>query len=115
MEKKAKQNKRIRKDDKVMIITGNSRGMTGTVLSRSGDRAIVQGVNICKKHVRKSQENPQGGIVELENPIHISNIMICSDDDKPVKLKVRHDKEGQRELCYKKGKKEVKYRSLKKS
>ena len=48
-----------------------------------------------KKHVKPSQQNQRGGIIELEKPIHISNLKVCTADDKPVKLKVRdHKKRG---------------------
>lgn len=115
MTKKVLQNKRIRKGDKVVITAGNDRGEIGTVLSRTEDRAIIQGVNVCKKHVKKSQDNPQGGIVSIERPIHISKIAIAGKDNKPVKLKVKVDGEGQRTLYYQDGKEEVTVRAVRKS
>lgn len=113
--KKPKLSKKMRKGDRVMAITGASRGQIGTVLSKDGDKVLVQGLNIVKKHVKRSQTNQQGGIVELEKPIHVSNLKVVTSEDKPVKLKVRTKKDGERELVYKDGKKEVVYRSLKKS
>ena len=65
--------------------------------------------------MKKSQQNPNGGIIELEGTIHISNLKICVDENKPVKLKVGRDNEGHRALVYLEGKKEVVYRSVKKS
>lgn len=62
MKKATKQNKHIRKGDKVLVIAGNERGQVGTVLSRSDDRAVVQGLNLRKRHVKKSQTNPNGKI-----------------------------------------------------
>jgi large subunit ribosomal protein L24 len=118
MKKKVFTNKRvskkIRKGDTVMAITGNYKGQTGTVLSVDGDKVVVQGLNVKKKHVRRSEQMPQGGIMELEKPIHISNLMLCVDDETPVKLKVKIDETGERQLYYKKGDAEVTYRSLKK-
>ncbi|MEY3366981.1 MAG: hypothetical protein RI973_136 [Bacteroidota bacterium] len=67
----------IRKGDKVMIISGNNKGATGEVLKVFPEeyRAVVEGVNIVKKHKKPTQNNP-GGIVDMEAPIHISNLML---------------------------------------
>jgi large subunit ribosomal protein L24 len=66
----------IKKGDTVMVLSGNERGATGTVLrvlTKAG-RVVVQGVNIRAKHLRPSQANPQGGIVRREMPIHMSKV-----------------------------------------
>lgn len=107
--------KKIRKGDKVLAIAGNNRGQIGTVIRCVGDKVVVQGLNIRKKHVKKSQENPQGGIIEIEKPIHVSNLKVCLDDGTPLNLKVRTNDNGERELYYKQGDKTIVYRSLKKS
>lgn len=112
-EEKQKLNKKIRKGDRVLAIAGNARGQSGTVLSREGERILVQGLNLCKKHVKRSEAHPRGGIIELEKPIHVSNLMVCTADDKPIKLKVKQEKDGTRQLCYKDGDQEVVYRSVK--
>lgn len=67
-----------------------------------------------KKHVKPSEANRQGGIIELESPIHISNLKAYIDN-KAVKLKVRSTKDGERQLVYNDGDQEVLYRSLKKN
>ena len=69
---------RIRKGDKVKILAGRDRGKTGKVLHvyPKKDRALVEGINMVKKHTRKSQQNPQGGILQKELPIHISNLCL---------------------------------------
>lgn len=66
----------VKKGDRVEIIAGNHRGSAGTVLEicADGRRVRIEGVNVIKKHARKTQANPQGGVVELEGPIHISNV-----------------------------------------
>lgn len=110
-----KLNNRIRKGDKVIAIAGNYRGQTGTVLKRMGEKAVVQGLNIRKKHVKGDQANPKGGIVELEKPIHLSNLRVCDALGKPLKLKCCENKDGGRELCYTADGKTVVYRSIKKS
>jgi len=69
------QNRCIRKGDKVIVISGDHRGSVGEVLSRTSERAIVQGVNIKKKHVKGSQSQP-GRILELERPLHVSNLKL---------------------------------------
>ncbi len=68
----------IRKNDNVIVIAGNSRGKSGKVLKvyPATRRIIVEGVNIMKRHTRPSQRNPQGGIVQREAPIHMSNVML---------------------------------------
>ena len=68
----------IRKGDSVMVIAGNARGKTGKVLKvyPERERVIVEGVNIIKRHTRPNQRNPQGGIVQKEAPVHMSNVML---------------------------------------
>lgn len=115
MENKPNQlNKKIRKGDRVVAIAGNNKGLVGTVQSRNGEKVIVQGLNIRKKHIKKSQEAPKGRIVEIERPIHISNLKVCVEDDTAVKLRVRTSKKGDREFVYKQGDQEMVYRSVKK-
>ncbi len=72
---------RIRKGDMVEILSGNDRGKRGKVLRTipSKDRLVVQGVNLRWKHLRKSQQNPQGGRVRREMPIHASNVMVYDE------------------------------------
>ncbi len=67
----------IKKGDTVVVVAGNDSGQQGKVLEvfREKQRAIVEGVNMVKKHTKPNAENPQGGIVEKEAPIHISNLM----------------------------------------
>lgn len=113
MEQRKRETKKIRKGDKVMAIAGNERGQVGQVMRIIGDKAVVQGLNVRKKHLKRSQANPRGGIVEFERPIHISNLRVCTEDNKPVKLKVRFDKKGERELYYKIDGQEVLYRPVK--
>ncbi|MBS4221019.1 50S ribosomal protein L24 [Bacillus sp. FJAT-49711] len=68
----------VKKGDKVMVITGKDKGKTGTVLAAfpKKDRVLVEGVNIVKKHSKPSQDNPQGGIINQEAAIHVSNVML---------------------------------------
>lgn len=72
---------RLVKGDTVLVVAGNDRGKTGKVLAVFPDkeRVLVEGVNFIKRHTRPSQQNPQGGIVEREAPIHASNAMLYCD------------------------------------
>jgi len=67
----------IKKGDMVEIITGDHKGATGRVLRvvPEENKVVVQGQNIAKKHVRPSRRNPQGGRINVEQPIHISNVL----------------------------------------
>ncbi len=69
---------KIHKNDNVMIVAGNDRGKTGKVLKvfPKNSRVIVEGINLRQRHTKPSQTNPQGGIVEKESSIHVSNVMI---------------------------------------
>ena len=105
--------KKIREGDTVMVIAGDDIHKTGVVLSCKADRALVQGINVCKKAVKPSELNRTGGHLDLERTIHVSNLKVCIEGDKPVKLKVRTTDEGARELVYQVKNKTVLYRPIK--
>ena len=67
----------VKKGDQVQVITGNHKGAVGKVLQvfPTKQQVLIEGVRLIKKHTRKSQDNPQGAIVEREGTIHISNVM----------------------------------------
>jgi len=67
----------IKSGDQVMVITGADKGKTGRVLRvlQDRDRVVVEGINRVWKHVRPSQRNPQGGRIQKDAPVHISNVM----------------------------------------
>jgi len=80
---------KIRKNDAVKVLAGKDKGKTGKVLKifPENNRAIVEGVNLIKKHVRRRRENEQGGVVEMENSINISNLaIICKGCNKPTRV-----------------------------
>ncbi|CDR33064.1 50S ribosomal protein L24 [Criblamydia sequanensis] len=106
--------KKIRKGDKVVAIAGNNKGQQGTVLKVIGDKVIVQGLNLRKRHVKRSQQNTAGGIIEMEKPIHVSNLSPSVNEGEPVKLKVKANDKGEKQLVYKDGDQDKVYRSLKK-
>jgi large subunit ribosomal protein L24 len=80
---------KIRKNDAVYVLAGKDRGKSGRVFKvfPSEGRALVEGINYVKKHARKSQDNPQGGIIQRENPIHISNLaLFCKTCNKRARV-----------------------------
>ncbi len=79
----------IKKGDTVVVITGEYKGQKGKVLEvlREKERAIVEGINMIKKHTKPNAKHPQGGIIEQEAAIHISNLLIADPKDgKPSKV-----------------------------
>ena len=101
----------IKKGDKVIVVSGNYAGKTGEVLSRKEDRVFVQGVSIRKKHMKRRAQSGPGEIIEMETPIHISNVSICSSEGKPVRLRARVVN-GIKELYYRDGHNEVVHRKV---
>ncbi len=70
----------VRKGDEVEVITGSHRGRKGKILEVKGDshRLLIEGVNMIKRHVRPTQDNPKGGVVEREGTIHVSNVRLVN-------------------------------------
>lgn len=90
---------RIKKGDKVVVLTGKDKGKTGEVVRvlPKENRAVVRGVNVAKRHTRQSASE-QGGIILKEMPIHMSNIAISDPgDSKPTKVGFRLNKDGAKE------------------
>lgn len=69
----------VRKGDNVIVIAGSSKGKRGKVLRVVGDRVIIEKVSMIKRHTKPSQKNPQGGIVDKEGSIHISNVQLFDE------------------------------------
>ena len=105
----------LKKDDKVVVIAGNDKGRVGKILSKRGQKVIVQGVNMRKKHMKKTQQTQTAQIIEIEMPINISNVCFSSNDNNPVKVRSRVNKNKERELFYLENEKEVVLRMLKKA
>jgi large subunit ribosomal protein L24 len=79
----------VKKDDKVFVITGKDKGKTGRVIAAypRENRVLVEGVNMVKKHQKPNQQNPQGGIITQEAPIHVSNVMLIDPKSgKPTRV-----------------------------
>jgi large subunit ribosomal protein L24 len=84
----------VKKGDNVEVIAGNFKGSSGKILQVLGSkqRVLVEGVRIIKKHMRKSQDNPQGKIAEREGPIHISNVRLIEEkESKPARKKAKKE------------------------
>lgn len=79
----------VKKDDTVFVITGKDKGKKGRIIAAypRQNRVLVEGVNMMKKHSKPSQQNPQGGIIEQEAPIHVSNVMLIDPKSgKPTRV-----------------------------
>jgi len=84
-----KKHPKIKKDDKVIVIVGKEKGKIGTVLRVDSEkgRVIVEKVNIVKKHAKPSAKTAQGGIIEKEAPLDISNVMVvCNKCTEPTRI-----------------------------
>lgn len=103
----------IRKGDKVYVRSGNEKGQVGTVLRVKDERVVLEGLNIRKKHV-KPKQRMQPGVVDMEAPIHISNVCLCNEEGKPVKIKAKIGNDGNKQLVYMDRGKEVVLRDAKK-
>ncbi|MBO4740179.1 MAG: 50S ribosomal protein L24 [Bacteroidales bacterium] len=98
----------VKKGDTVKVIAGDDKGKTGKVLKVYPDknRAIVEGRNIIKKHTKPNAKNTQGGIVEMEAPIHISNLMVM-ENNVPTRIGRRIDEKTGKLVRYSKKSGEV--------
>ncbi len=80
----------IKKNDEVLVLAGKDRGKRGKVLllSPGGERAVVENINMLRRHTRPNpQQNIKGGVVEKESPIYLSNLMvICRECGKPTRI-----------------------------
>ena len=82
---------KIKKGDRVVVLTGKDKGRTGNVLKvlPSENRVLVEGVNMVQRHTRPSQADPQGGIKNKEAALHISNVAIVDSKGKPTRVGFR--------------------------
>ena len=101
----------IKKGDTVYVLAGDDKGQTGRVLSidQKAGRAVVEGVNKVKKSAKPSAQNPQGGFVEKEAPIHMSNLNVVDPKTKkPTRLGYKRDENGKKVRISKKSGEEIK-------
>lgn len=101
----------IKKGDLVQVLSGDDKGKRGKVLQvfPKKQRALVEGVNFIKKHTKPTNEHPNGGIIEQEAPIHISNLnVIDPETDKPTRIGRRLNDDNKLVRYAKKSGKEIK-------
>ncbi len=88
---------KLKTGDKVVVISGANKGKEGKITKVLDDKVIVEGVNVRKKHLKPKNNNGNGEIVEVERPIHRSNVMIVDPKTKkPTKIKFDFDKNGKK-------------------
>ncbi|NQY98134.1 MAG: 50S ribosomal protein L24 [Henriciella sp.] len=90
---------KVKKGDRVIVLTGRNKGAEGEVLKviPAENRVVVRGVNVVKRHTKPSQLNPQGGINSFEAPIHVSNVaMIDPRDGKATRVGFKTDEHGRK-------------------
>ena len=96
---------KIRKNDVVKVITGEEKGKTGKVLSVDAEagRVLVEGVNFIWKHLRRSQQHPQGARIQKESALNVSNVQVlCQSCSKPTRVVIKRLEDGGRaRLCRK--------------
>lgn len=96
---------RLKKNDKVKVLTGKDKGKIGKVLKvvKKTNRVVVENINVAKVHQRPSQANPQGGIVDKSMPVQVSNVMImCNSCVKPTRIGMKTLEDGKRvRICKK--------------
>ncbi len=95
----------VHREDTVLVLAGKDRGKKGRVIKVliKADKVLVEKVNMVKRHTRPNQELPQGGIVEKEAPIHVSNLqVICSKCGKPTRIAHKTLSSGQKSRSCKK-------------
>ena len=80
---------KVKVGDKVKVLTGKDKGKEGRVILtlKKKDRVVVEGINIVKKHMKPSRTNETGGILETENPIHVSNVKVVEETTKKKETK----------------------------
>jgi large subunit ribosomal protein L24 len=96
--------RKIRTGDEVLVTTGRNKGQQGTVRKNLIDenRVVIEGINIVKKHIKRGRAR-QAGIVEVEAPLHVSNVMlVCPACKEPTRVGVRRDDDGTNERYCKK-------------
>ena len=86
---------KVRVGDKVKVLAGKDKGKEGRVLVtlKKKDRVVVEGINIVKKHLKPGRTNETGGILETENPIHVSNVKVVTEEKKAKTTKKSTKKE----------------------
>lgn len=95
---------KLKKGDKVAVIAGKDKGKEGSIekLYKKANKVLILNINIYKKHVKKSEKMPQGGVIDLPRPIDVSKIMfICPKCNKKTRIGYKVDKNKKNRVCKK--------------
>ena len=88
---------KLKTGDKVVVVSGSNKGKEGKITKILDNKVIVEGVNIVKKHLKPKNNNGTGEIIEMEAPIHVSNVMLSDPKTKkPTKVKIEKDSKGKK-------------------
>ena len=89
--------RKLKTGDKVVVVSGSNKGKEGKITKILENRVIVEGVNLVKKHLKPKNNNGTGEIVEVEAPIHSSNVMLIDPKTKkPTKVRIEEDNKGKK-------------------
>ena len=89
--------RKLKTGDKVVVVSGSNKGKEGKITKILENRVIVEGVNLVKKHLKPKNNNGNGEIIEVEAPIHSSNVMIVDPKTKkPTKVRIEEDNKGKK-------------------
>lgn len=88
---------KLKTGDKVVVVSGSNKGKEGKITKILDNKVIVEGINIVKKHLKPKNNNGTGEIIEMEAPIHVSNVMLSDPKTKkPTKVKIEKDSKGKK-------------------
>ena len=100
--------RKLKTGDKVVVVSGSSKGKEGKILKVLDEKVLVEGVNIVKKHLKPKNNNGNGEIIETEAPIHKSNVMLVDPKTKkPTKVKIDTDNKGKKVRISKKSNEKI--------
>ena len=87
---------KIRKGDRVVVLAGKDKGKEGTVTRAipKADKVVVEGVNVAQRHRKPTKAMEQGGIIQIEMPIHVSDVALIDPDGKPTRVGYRVESDG---------------------
>jgi large subunit ribosomal protein L24 len=95
---------KLRKGDKVKIMAGKDKGKDGVIdrVYPKQDKILIQGINLIKRHIKKNQELPDGGIIDIPKPVQVSSVMlICPKCEKPTRVGFEVEKGKKTRVCHK--------------
>jgi len=95
---------KVKKGDNVIVLAGKDKGKTGKLLQvmPKTDKVVVEKLNLRKRHIRPQKQGEKGQVIEMEAPMHASNVMIvCGKCSKPTRVGYKMDKEGKERICKK--------------